>query len=34
MSKVERRGGSPQDTQQALEGVFGAVKSIDDEAPF
>lgn len=34
MSKVERRPGNAQDTQQALEGVFGAVKSIDDEAPF
>jgi hypothetical protein len=34
MSKVERRGGNPQDTQQALDGVFGSVKSIDDEAPF
>lgn len=34
MSKVERRGANPQDTQQALDGVFGSVKSIDDEAPF
>ena len=34
MSKVERRGGNPQDTQQALDGVFGSVKSIDEEAPF
>lgn len=34
MSKVERRGGNQQDAQVALEGVFGAVKSVDDEAPF
>ena len=34
MSKVERRGGSPQATQQALDDVFGSVKSIDEQAPF
>lgn len=34
MVKVERKGGSPQQAQAALQDVFGSVKSIDDEAPF
>ena len=34
MTKVERRGPAPQNTQQTLDQVFGSVKGIEDEAPF
>ena len=34
MTKVERRASNPQDTQQALDDIFGSVKSVDDEASF